>query len=80
MLPSLDGFAEEMGGRVIYLGGTTCTVNMSDILSVCVFSMSTCETTVLFNLTHIYLFVCNMTKIRILYAGLLKMLQYLNHL
>ena len=34
-------------------------VNMSDILSVCVFSKSSCETTVLFNLTDIYLFACN---------------------
>ena len=57
MVPSLGGFAEEMGGRVICLIGTTCIINMSEILSVCVFFMSCCGTTVLSNVKDISLFV-----------------------
>ena len=43
VLPSSGDFAEEMGGRVIYLGGTTCIVNIVNMSDYDLFVYSSCH-------------------------------------
>ena len=56
VVPSLGGFAEEMGGRVICLGGTTCIVNMSDIY--CLFVYFSCHVVELLSYLTSKIFLC----------------------